>query len=141
MAFTGTHFKMLAFPASVKLLGSWGLNGVPITYGVMMESPIPPRYNYQGGWFAIFPLDNNRKPTKDVPDIYVPYGSIDTYRKAYGWSLYAERFVEYPARPTFQATYGHLLTPATTLIDSIPKFDMGKYAVDPNKVKSEFNVE
>lgn len=135
MAFTGTHFKMLAFPASVKLLGSWGLNAVPITYGVMMESPIPPRYNYQGGWFAIFRLD------EQMPTIYVPYGSIDAYRKAYGWSLYAKNMVEYPARPTFHSTYGHLLTPATTLIDSIPKFDMGKYAVDPNKVKSEFNVE
>ena len=76
-----------------------------------------------------------------MPTIYVPYGSIDAYRKAYGWSLYAKNMVEYPARPTFQSTYGHLLTPATTLIDSIPKFDMGKYAVDPNKVKSEFNVE
>ena len=141
MAFVTTHFKVLSFPASVKMLGSWGLNGVRITHGVFMESPIPPRYNYQGGWFAIFPLDNNRKPTKDVPNIYVPYGSIEAYRKAYGWSLYAERFVEYPSRPSFQATYGHLLTPVTTLIDSIPRFNFGGYAPDPKATALEFNVQ
>lgn len=141
MAFVTTHFKVLSFPASVKMLGSWGLNGVRITHGVFMESPIPPRYNYQGGWFAIFPLDNNRKPTKDVPNIYVPYGSIEAYRKAYGWSLYAERFVEYPSRPSFQATYGHLLTPVTTLIDSIPRFNFGGYAHDPKATALEFNVQ
>ncbi len=135
MAFTGTHFKMLAFPASVKLLGSWGLNAVPITHGVFMESPIPPRYNYQGGWFAIFRLDAL------MPTIYVPYGSIEAYRKAYGWSLYAERFVEYPSRPSFQATYGHLLTPVTTLIDSIPRFNFGGYAPDPKATTLEFNVQ
>ena len=135
MAFTGTHFKMLAFPASVKLLGSWGLNAVPITHGVFMESPIPPRYNYQGGWFAIFRLDAL------MPTIYVPYGSIEAYRKAYGWSLYAERFVEYPSRPSFQATYAHLLTPVTTLIDSIPRFNFGGYAPDPKATALEFNVQ
>lgn len=135
MAFTGTHFKMLAFPASVKLLGSWGLNAVPITHGVFMESPIPPRYNYQGGWFAIFRLDAL------MPTIYVPYGSIETYRKAYGWSLYAKKMVEYPSRPSFQATYGHLLTPVTTLIDSIPCFNFGGYAPDPKATALEFNVQ
>ena len=135
MAFTGTHFKMLAFPASVKLLGSWGLNAVPITHGVFMESPIPPRYNYQGGWFAIFRLDAL------MPTIYVPYGSIETYRKAYGWSLYAKNMVEYPSRPSFQATYGHLLTPVTTLIDSIPRFNFGGYAPDPKATALEFNVQ
>ena len=135
MAFTGTHFKMLAFPTSVKLLGSWGLNAVPITHGVFMESPIPPRYNYQGGWFAIFRLDAL------MPTIYVPYGSIETYRKAYGWSLYAKNMVEYPSRPSFQATYGHLLTPVTTLIDSIPRFNFGGYAPDPKATALEFNVQ
>ena len=118
MAFTGTHFKMLAFPTSVKLLGSWGLNAVPITHGVFMESPIPPRYNYQGGWFAIFRLDA-LMPT----------------------SLYAKNMVEYPSRPSFQATYGHLLTPVTTLIDSIPRFNFGGYAPDPKATALEFNVQ
>ena len=34
------------------------------------------------------------------PDIYVPYGSIDAYRQAEGWSFFAHRLREYPARPS-----------------------------------------
>ena len=35
------------------------------------------------------------------PDIYVPYGSIDAYRQAEGWNLFAHRLREYPALPPF----------------------------------------
>ena len=84
-------------------------------YAGYMESPVPPRYDYEGGHFCVVP---------SIVPVYVPYGSLDAYRHAYGWEKVADNIREYPARMTPRVVYRQYLHPQIpALLDSIPPFE------------------
>ena len=98
----------LIIPSQITRIGLWSLTS--LFKRVYCESPVPPAFNSQGGQAYLFPPAHMNFPE---PDIYVPYGSIDAYRQAEGWSFFAHRLREYPARP--QAFYRP--TPTWTNLD------------------------
>ncbi|MBR1410877.1 MAG: leucine-rich repeat domain-containing protein [Prevotella sp.] len=83
----------LILPAQISHLGPWSLTS--IFHRVYCESPIPPTFDSQDGAAYLFPHSDMgfTEPT----NIYVPYGSLEAYRKAEGWALFADRLREYPA--------------------------------------------
>lgn len=85
----------LIIPSQITRIGLWSLTS--LFKRVYCESPVPPAFNSQGGQAYLFPPAHMNFPE---PDIYVPYGSIDAYRQAEGWSFFAHRLREYPARPS-----------------------------------------
>lgn len=85
----------LIIPSQITRIGLWSLTS--LFKRVYCESPVPPAFNSQGGQAYLFPPAHLNYPE---PDIYVPYGSIDAYRQAEGWSFFAHRLREYPARPS-----------------------------------------
>ena len=85
----------LILPSQITRIGLWSLTS--LFKRVYCESPVPPAFNSQGGQAYLFPPAHMNFPE---PDIYVPYGSIDAYRQAEGWSFFAHRLREYPARPS-----------------------------------------
>ena len=96
-------------------MGSWTFAGATITGAIYMESPVPPRYDYEGGHFCVVP-DN-------IP-VYVPYGSLEAYRHAYGWEDVAENIREYPADISPRVVYRRFITPQLpALLDAIPPFE------------------
>lgn len=86
----------LILPSQITRIGLWSLTS--LFKRVYCESPVPPAFNSQGGQAYLFPPAHLNYPE---PDIYVPYGSIDAYRQAEGWSLFAHRLREYPSLPPF----------------------------------------
>lgn len=133
ISFYGTSWKNLFIPASLMTIGSWTFAGALISDAVYLESPIPPRYDYEGGKFAVMPSNVL---------IYVPYGSLEAYRHAYGWEELADNIREYPARMTLRVVYRQYLHPQLpALLDSIPTFSFGGYAPDPKATALEFNVQ
>jgi len=84
--------KELTIPAQITRIGPWSL----ATYveRLYLESPVPPAFDSQGGQLhLIHPLDED-DPYSDL-GIYVPAGSADAYRKAEGWSEFADYIHEY----------------------------------------------
>jgi len=118
LAYAGKQFKNLTIPAAFKSIGSWSLCAITVKESIYMESSIPPRYDYQGGLFEIFPRNN------PLLVIYIPYGSMETYQHAYAWDMYAKFFREYPARVSAATNYGPFVAPQIqNLMDSLPQFD------------------
>ena len=115
ISFWGTSWRYLVIPASLTVMGSWTFAGAYITGAIYMESPVPPRYDYEGGHFCVVP-DN-------IP-VYVPYGSLDAYRHAYGWEDLADNIREYPAEISPKVAYRRFITPQLpALLDAIPPFE------------------
>lgn len=115
ISFWGTSWRNLIIPASLTVMGSWTFAGATITGAIYMESPVPPRYDYEGGHFCVVP-DN-------IP-VYVPYGSLEAYRHAYGWEDVAENIREYPADISPRVVYRRFITPQLpALLDAIPPFE------------------
>jgi hypothetical protein len=86
----------LIIPAQITRIGYWSLTSV---FGrVYCESPVPPVFDSQGGNAFLFPPSHLGFPE---PEIYVPYGSLESYSKAEGWSFFAHRLREYPALSSF----------------------------------------
>ena len=112
-ALTGTRRVSFTIPPQIHHIGHWSLNFQRISY-IYCQSPVPPTYDSQNGSNVMF-IYHDDQP-KD-PIIYVPYGSLEAYREAEGWSYYAESIVEYPAPP---APYSTLFTPVfLTLPDPV----------------------
>ena len=96
-------------------IGSWTFAGAFISDAVYLESPVPPRYDYEGGRFAVMPSNVL---------IYVPYGSLEAYRHAYGWEDLADNIREYPAEISSRVVYRRFITPQLpALLDAIPPFE------------------
>ena len=134
-AFAGLIYKYLTIPANLKTIASWALCATEVTGAIYLESPIPPQYNYRGGHFSVVPYQTK------VP-IYVPYGSIDAYRHAYGWEDYADNFREYPAEIPPKVAYNRFITPQLpALLDSIPKYGFSGYALPTTDSVIEFSLQ
>lgn len=115
ISFYGTSWKNLFIPASLMTIGSWTFAGAFISDAVYLESPVPPRYDYEGGRFAVMPSNVL---------IYVPYGSLEAYRHAYGWEDLADNIREYPAEISSRVVYRRFITPQLpALLDAIPPFE------------------
>ena len=115
ISFYGTSWKNLFIPASLMTIGSWTFAGAFISDAVYLESPVPPRYDYEGGRFAVMPSNVL---------IYVPYGSLEAYRHAYGWEDLADNIREYPAEISSRVVYRRFITPQLpALLDAIPSFE------------------
>ena len=115
ISFYGTSWKNLFIPASLMTIGSWTFAGAFISDAVYLESPVPPRYDYEGGRFAVMPSNVL---------IYVPYGSLEAYRHAYGWEDLADNLREYPADMSPRVAYRRFITPQLpALLDAIPPFE------------------
>ena len=84
----------LILPSQITHIGHWSL--ACLFKRVYCESPVPPAYDSLNGQATLFPSSLHGFPE---PEIYVPYGSVEAYRQAEGWSLFAHRIHEYPALP------------------------------------------
>lgn len=82
-----TSLTEIVIPASVQWIGNETFSGCT-ALSVYMESPTPPVLNGPDpeGEYHIF---------YGVPHIYVPYGSVETYKAAAGWSNYASVISSY----------------------------------------------
>ena len=84
--------KELTIPAQITRIGPWSL--ATFVEHLYLESPVPPAFDSQGGQLHLIqPLDEG-DPYSDL-GIYVPAGSADAYRKAEGWSEFADYIHEY----------------------------------------------
>ena len=82
--------KELTIPAQITRIGSWTL--VSHIGRLYMESPVPPAFDSQDGTLYLTGHAGDGYPE---PEIYVPAGSADAYRKAEGWREYADHIHEY----------------------------------------------
>ena len=82
--------KELTIPAQITRIGPWSL-ATPIGR-LYMESPVPPSFDSQGGTLNIIHPADEEYPG---PEIFVPVGSADAYRKAEGWKYFADHIHEY----------------------------------------------
>ena len=92
-ALSGTDRSDFVLPAHIHHIGLWTF--IFKVDRVYCQSPVPPAFDSQNGTNVIF-TEHGQHPD---PIIYVPYGSLDAYRHAEGWSYYASTIVEYPAPP------------------------------------------
>ena len=79
--FDGFPRDTLTIPRQVKAFGLWSFNSIIDT--IYCESPVPAEWH---GSTYIF---------GGCSVIYVPKGSLDTYRHANGWNYYADKIREY----------------------------------------------
>ena len=92
-ALSGTDRSDFVLPAHIHHIGLWTF--IFKVDRVYCQSPVPPAFDSQSGTNVIF-TEHEKHPD---PIIYVPYGSLDAYRHAEGWSYYASTIVEYPSVP------------------------------------------
>lgn len=82
--------KELTIPAQITRIGPWSL--ATHIGRLYMESPVPPSFDSQGGTLNIIHPADEEYPD---PEIFVPVGSADAYRKAEGWKFFADHIHEY----------------------------------------------
>jgi hypothetical protein len=71
---------------------------------------VPPEFNSLNHSVLLFGKG------KLVPEIYVPYGTIDDYCQAEGWNGAVGYYREYPALPSpVSADFAHYITKRTNL--------------------------
>ena len=82
--------KELTIPAQIRRIGPWTL--ATHIGRLYMESPVPPVFDSQDGTLNLIDHGDESHPE---PEIYVPVGSAEAYRKAEGWSAFADHIHEY----------------------------------------------
>ncbi len=114
VCFSWYEREELILPSQITHIGYWSLTSV--IGRVYCESPVPPTFDSQGGHNFLFPTAEQGKPE---PEIYVPYGSLQAYCQAEGWSFFAHRIREYPASvPSYSFSM-----PTWTNLDQVTFFD------------------
>lgn len=98
-ALCGTDRSDFVLPAHIRYIGHWSLNF--FVRRVYCMSPVPPAYDSQNGSDVLF-FYHGEAPE---PTIYVPYGSLEAYQQAEGWSYHASTIIEFPARPVSTPFY------------------------------------
>ena len=93
-------FEQLVFPATLKSLGAECcayLSGLKRIYCLASEPPVCEKSNLNVGYTPFGGYDSGGTP-RDIP-VYVPVGSAEKYRNAWGWD-YFTNFVETDDFPT-----------------------------------------
>ena len=97
----------VTIPNSVTSIGDWAFYGCTGLTSVTIEADTPPTigfycfYSYVDYYNNDFPLNIS---------IYVPCGSLDTYKTAEGWSDYAIKYAPLPYKISTQAENGSVTT-------------------------------
>ena len=98
----------VTIPNSVTSIGNYAFIYCTGLTSVTIEADTPPTI----GIYCFYSEDNNRKYSPLNISIYVPCGSLDTYKTAEGWSDYASRikYTPLPYKISTQAENGGVAT-------------------------------
>lgn len=98
----------LVLPTQLSYIGTWALTCY--FKRLYCQSEVPPEFNSLNHSVLLFGKG------KLVPEIYVPYGTIDDYCQAEGWNEAVRYYREYPALPSpVLADFTRYITKRTNL--------------------------